>query len=100
MAERHFWQELDRLRIRICRVALRPYVVAVARAGIPKAAVLPEQHAARMVCAEESLKKNPVGEYGIERMIQEARQATMAFVRPEFAQWLPDVRPHFTFFQP
>ena len=36
----------------------------------------------------------------VKRMIQEARQATMAFVRPEFAQWLPDVRQHFTFLQP
>ena len=98
LAERQFWKELDRLRIRICRVVLRPYVVAVARAGIPKAAALLEQHAARLVSAEG--KKNPVGEYGVERTIQEARQATMAFVRPEFAQGLPDVWPHSTVLPP
>lgn len=100
LAERHFWQELDRLRIRICRAALRPYVRAMPRLGISKEAGLPEQHLARLACAEETLGKNPVGNYGIERMIQEARQSTMAFVRPEFAQWLPDVRQHFTFLQP
>ena len=100
LAERHFWQELDRLRIRICRAALRPYVRAMPRVGISKEASLPEQHLARLACAEEVLEKNPIGKYGIERMIQEARQSTMAFVRPEFAQWLPDVRQHFTFLQP
>src|SRR5439155_1760024 len=34
LAERHFWQELDRLRIRVYRAALRPYVLAMGRAGI------------------------------------------------------------------
>lgn len=97
LAERRFWQELDHLRIRICRAALRPYVVAVARNRISKNAALPEQHAARLACAEASLEINPIGKFGIERLIQEACQSTMVLVRPEFAQWLPDVRQHFTF---
>ena len=100
LAERHFWQALDRLRMRICRAALRPYILAVARSRISKEATLREQHAARLACAEETLEMNPIFKYGIERMIEEARQSTMAFVRPEFVQWLPDVRQHFRFLQP
>ena len=97
LAERHFWKELDRLRIRICRAALRPYVLAMGRLGISNASSLQEQHAARLACAERTLEKNPVGIYGIDRMIEEARKSTAAFVNPELLQWLPDVRPHFRF---
>jgi hypothetical protein len=97
LAERHFWKELDRLRIRICRAALRPFVLAVGRAGILKTAGLREQHAARLVCAEQCLAKNPVGVHGVERMIEDARMSTAAFVHPDLIRWLPDVRPHFRF---
>ena len=97
LAERHFWKELDRLRIRICRAALRPYVLAMGRAGISKSAELREQHAARLACAGELLEKNPVGKYGVDRMIEEARLSTAAFVNPDLIRWLPDVRPHFSF---
>ncbi len=98
LAERHFWQELDRKRIRIYRAALRPYVLAIGRAQIPEAASLAEQHSARLSCAGKTLEPNPVGKYGVERFINEARQATAAFVQPELIQWLPDVRPHFGMF--
>jgi hypothetical protein len=95
LAERHFWQELDRLRIRIYRAALRPYVLAVARKAISRDVALREQHEVRVTVAEETLEKNPIGKHDIERMIDEARQATAAFVHPGLIQWLPDVRPHF-----
>jgi hypothetical protein len=96
LAERHFWQELDRLRIRIYRAALRPYVVAIGRAGISPQADLRQQHEARVAVASKTLEKNPVGKHGVARMIEEARQSTAAFVHPELIQWLPDVRPHFS----
>ena len=97
LAERHFWKELDRLRIRICRAALRPYVLAMGRERASAAAGLLEEHAVRLACAEKHLEKNPVGRYGVERLIEDARQSTTAFVHPELIQWLPDVRPHFSF---
>jgi hypothetical protein len=96
-AERHFWQELDRLRLRICRAALRPYVLAVGKARISQTATLPEQHAVRLACAQKSLHETPLASYGVERMIEEALRSTRTFVRPEFVQWLPDVRRHFRF---
>ena len=97
MAERLFWQELDRLRIRIYRAALRPYVLAMGRARIPEPADLLSEHLARLQCAEQTLRKNPIREHGVERLIEDARRAVAAFVRPELLQWLPDVRPHFTY---
>lgn len=95
LAERHLWQELDRRRIRIYRSALRPFVLAMGRAGLSEDSPLLEQHAARVACAEKVLDPNPVGQYGVERLIHEARAATEAFVRPELLPWLPDVYPHF-----
>jgi hypothetical protein len=99
LAERQFWKELDRLRIRICRRALRPYVHAMGRLSAGIDAALIEQHTARVYCAEQSLAKTPVREYGVERMIEDARKATAAFVKPELMQWLPDVRLHFKFLE-
>ena len=97
LAEQQYWKELDRLRIRLCRAALRPYVVAMGRKGISPTADLTEAHAQRLACAEQTLEKNPVTRYGVERLIEEARNATASFVNPGLIRWLPDVRPHFRF---
>ncbi len=97
LAERHFWKELDRLRISICRAALRPYVLAMGREKTSTTACLQEEHAARLACAEKNLEKNPVAKYGVDRMIGDARKSTAAFVNPELIRWLPDVRPHYSF---
>jgi len=93
--ERQFWQELDRLRIRICRVALRPFVLAMGRVKIPSDAGIVQQHELRLGCAEEFLEPNPIGNYGVERLIAEARAATSLLMNPNLLQWLPDVLPHF-----
>lgn len=99
LAERQFWQELDRLRIRICRAALRPYVLAMGRVNSRGASRFLEQHAARLSCAEKNLEKNPLAVYGVDKMIAEARKSTAAFVHPDLIQWLPDVRAHFRFLE-
>jgi len=39
LAEQHFWKELDRLRIRICRGALRPFVLAMGRGSTADSSV-------------------------------------------------------------
>lgn len=99
-AERRFWEELDRLRIEVLRRALRPYLVAVARAAISDSASLSEQHAVRIRCAETSLAQSPLLEYGLERHLADAREATAQLVRPEALEWLPDVTPNFSFLAP
>lgn len=93
-AERQFWQELDRLRIRICRAALRPFVLEMGRAKISANATLLQHHELRLRCAEVFLEPNPIGKYGVERLIEEARAATAVLMNPNLLQWLPDVRPH------
>ena len=97
LAERHFWKELDRLRISICRAALRPYVLAMGREQISATASFQEEHSARLACAEKHLEKKPLAKHGVDRMIEDARKSTAAFVNPELIRWLPDVRPHFSF---
>lgn len=99
-AERRFWEELDRLRIRLCRAALRPYVLAMGRREVAATAGLREQHRIRLACAGEHLDKNPLARYGVDRMIEEARKSTANFVKAELIRWLPDVRPHFKFLAP
>jgi len=74
LAERHFWQELDRLRIRVYRASLRPYVLAMGRAGTSGQATLREQHAARLACAEKDLNPSPLATHGVDRLIEEARK--------------------------
>jgi len=97
LAEQHFWKELDRLRVRLCRAALRPYVLAMGREDFSNATNLHAEHKIRLACAEKALEQNPVGKYGVERLIEDARKSTAAFVNPGLIRWLPDVRPYFRF---
>ena len=97
LAEQQFWKELDRLRIRILRAALKPFVLAMGKTSIPANATLSEQHAIRLAVAEQGLEKNPVAKFGVARMIEESRAATTTFVNPQLMQWLPDVSAHFRF---
>ena len=98
-AEREFWVQLDKLRIQIYERALRPYVVAVRRSQIPNTAPLDQQHSIRVRCAQEHLRVSPLVEYGLERHVAEARQATTRLVNPEAMQWLPDVKEYFNYLQ-
>jgi hypothetical protein len=97
--ERVFWQELDRIRIRIYRAALRPFVLAMGRASRSTVNGLADQHQARVKCAETNLKPKPIAEYGVEPMIEAARASTAALVNPEGMQWLPNVRSYFKYLE-
>lgn len=94
-AEREFWQELDRLRIRILRRALRPFVVAMGRSSASGAASLADAHAVRLDVAESKLDPNPLRTYGIDRYLKEARENTIQFVNPRMVEYLPDLADHF-----
>ena len=95
MAEIHFWHELDRIRLRVHEQAVRPYLSAVRREQLREEADLMVQHAARLKCAEELLVINPVAAYGIDRLIQEARDEVRQFSGDTWLPWLPDVRENF-----
>jgi hypothetical protein len=94
-AETLFWQELDRLRMRILRAALRPYVIAVGQASRIGQVPLREQHTLRVRTAEGHLDTGPLASYGIERYIEEARSNTARLVNPDLLRWLPDVTENF-----
>lgn len=95
-AERQFWHELDRVRIRIYARAIRPYLVAVRKAQIPEQEPLDAQHRARVECAQRHLPFYPIRDYGLDRMVAEAREALAQLVHPAAMEWLPDVREHFS----
>jgi len=40
---------------------------------------------------------NPLRDYGVNRMISEAREALAQMIHPAAMAWLPDVREHFRF---
>lgn len=94
-AESAFWQELDRVRIRILRAALRPFVLAVRRARRDGDVSLKEQHAIRLKVAEEHLNPRPIASYGLDRYIEEARRNTAKAANPDLMKWLPDVSGYF-----
>jgi hypothetical protein len=93
-AEIQFWHELDRARGGVYRRAVRPYMMAVTRSRLPARAALLKQHAIRVRCAEEFLPLTPLADYGVDRMIADARAALAEMVHPGTLEWLPDVREH------
>jgi hypothetical protein len=94
-AEIQFWHELDRLRLRIYEKAVRPYRIAVQKSRLPPGAPLGVQHEVRVRCADEYLPVNPLRDYGVDRLMAEAREAVAQMLLPSAMQWLPDVREHF-----
>jgi hypothetical protein len=91
-AEREFWAELDRARLKVHERAVRPYMVAVRKSKEPPGASMLEQHRIRVACAERHLPLNPIREYGAARLIDEARAELEKLLAPELLEWLPDAR--------
>ena len=96
-AEMQFWHELDRARIRIYEPTIRLYMLAVRKSRV-QAASLDVQHQVRVSCAEQILPRNPLRDYGVDKMIADARMALEELVNPASMQWLPDVRDYFIFY--
>jgi hypothetical protein len=94
-AEIQYWHELDRARMRIYEKAVRPYMVEMRKSRLPSNARLPEQHDLRLRRAEKYLPISPLRDYGVTRMISEAREALAQIIHPAAMAWLPDVREHF-----
>ena len=93
--EIHFWHELDRARIRVYEHAVRPYLTCVRRSRLRHESNLMVQHAVRIRCAEESLAQNPLADYGLERLIQDAFDGVRASSGELWIPWLPDVCENF-----
>ncbi|MEQ1829502.1 MAG: hypothetical protein ABL921_26295 [Pirellula sp.] len=90
-----FWHELDRIRLKIHDTAVRTYFRAVKSDPRLPSNDLAIQHRVRVEHAGSLLPTCPIREYGIERLIAEAREATSQLVNPDSLAWLPDVTPNF-----
>ncbi len=93
--ERELWEEIDRARLKVYERAVRPYLSAVRKSRIPPNAGLIEQHKGRVACAERHLAPNPILDYGVERLLSDARTELSRLFAPDLLDWLPDVRDHF-----
>lgn len=82
------------MRLGIYLRAVRPYARAVTCVGFSPETRLPVQHDARVRCAEKHLPLNPLVDYGLLRLIDDARAAVAELVNPAALAWLPDVREH------
>lgn len=90
--EIEFWNQLDRLRIRVHEQAVRPYMLAVKRDRRSNDPALRTQHLVRVEHAERLLPVNPLRQHGLERLIAEAQAQAARFVPTGALEWLPDVR--------
>ena len=90
--EIEFWNQLDRLRMRVYEHAVRPYMLAVKRDHRSHDPALRTQHLVRVEHAERLLPVNPLRQHGIERLIAQARTQAVRFVPAGALKWLPDVR--------
>ena len=93
--EVEFWHRLDRLRLRIHERAVRPYMLAVKRDVRSDAPELAPQHQCRVEHAEQWLAMNPLRDYGLDRLIAEARAEAVKYAPAGSLDWLPDVRGSF-----
>ncbi|MEQ2009704.1 MAG: hypothetical protein ABMA26_23210 [Limisphaerales bacterium] len=102
LVERLFWEHLDALRIRLLQAALRPYNTAVRRALREASPSLRESHAIRLNCAEQTLAVNPLVDYGVERLLEDARRDAVvgSGFPPEALKWLPDCHANFNYLLP
>jgi hypothetical protein len=94
-AESVFWQQLDRARLKVHEAAVRKYFMAVKRDADADADDLMTQHAVRVRLAGALLPRCPIRDYGIDRMVAEARDAALQLVAPGALNWLPDVTANF-----
>jgi len=90
-----FWQTLDRLRVQVYQTAVRRYYAAVRKdpeAGVPD---LDRQHETRVRHAEQLLPTSPLRDYGLDRLIADARSKAGGLVAAGALDWLPDASRHF-----
>ena len=96
MGEQVFWSELDEIRVRIFQQHLRPYVSAVRKATAGRRDMsVTDSHTIRVECAEQHLPQQPLRDYGLDRMLVEARQNVAVTVGQDVIEWLPTAERHF-----
>ncbi|RIK82093.1 MAG: hypothetical protein DCC68_07120 [Planctomycetota bacterium] len=95
LAEREFWQELNRERLSVYSAARRPFVRELRKLRPSGAMDVMADHRLRVACARDHLPQRPIRDFGVERIIEDARKNVARRYHPELLQWLPNVRPAF-----
>ncbi|MEO8351917.1 MAG: hypothetical protein ABI680_09305 [Chthoniobacteraceae bacterium] len=96
LAERLFWSEIDELRVKIFQKRLRAYLSAVRKSsGGRRDLPLPESHAIRVECARRFLSERPLRDYGLEKMVADARTNVRVTLGDDVIDWLPAAEGNF-----
>jgi hypothetical protein len=96
LAERQFWSELDEIRVHFHQKFLRPYLSAVRRAsGGRRDQSVAEGHAIRVECALAHLPFHPLRDFGLTRMVAEAKANVGMTMGNDVIDWLPAAEHHF-----
>ena len=90
--EVEFWHQLDKLRLSIHRQASRAYVVATRHDPEADALDVRRQHTVRVRLAEKLLPHAPLLDYGLAKLVAEARENALRFAPPGSLEWLPDAQ--------
>jgi hypothetical protein len=93
--EVEFWTHLNELRLNIYQNSHEPYGRAMNQVSKKLPNDLTIQHTTRVQYAEKMLPKNPLHNYGVERLIAEAKAATAIGLDPAILQYLPQISSHF-----
>jgi len=93
--EIEFWTHLDALRLKVYQASHESYGRALLKVAKKPPTDLIAQHQTRVELAEKLLPERPMQDYGIPRLIEEARDATAVGLDPAILQFLPQVASHF-----
>ena len=92
--EVEFWTHLDHARLRIYKECHSSYRRAL-QAHKDQPDDLMHQHVLRIRYAEDFLPTIPLQDYGIDRLIEDAKNATGIGLDPAMLDYLPDAKIHF-----
>ena len=90
-----FWQTLDRLRAQVYQTAVRSYFQAVKKDPQADSPDLARQHEVRVGHAERLLPPSPLRDYGLERLVAEAKAKAGGLLAAGALDWLPDATQNF-----
>jgi hypothetical protein len=94
----HFrWPTSDSAKPFLDVFSVPPRVSSPWKIPSTKSIRLNAQHEQRVKIAEQYLPEHPIEDYGIDRVVAEARQATALGLDPIVLQYLPQVKSHFQF---
>lgn len=91
-----FWTQLNRARLAIYVESLRRYAIALRQDKRMVETDLRTQHAIRLEYAGELLPDNPIRDFGVDRLIDQAKTAVAVGIDPALLLFLPNAKVNFS----